>query len=322
MKALDIDALVDGVTRCDRVILARAITLVESQRAEDCDLAEALLMRLMNLASPPKAPIIGFSGMPGVGKSSLIETLGQRLLAMGKRLAVLAVDPTSPITGGSILGDKTRMEMLSRNANCFIRPSPSGLHKGGISRRTRDAASLCEAAGFDYVFIESVGVGQAEYNLASVCDYFIVLQLPGSGDDLQGIKKGILELADLIVINKADGATESLANLAQIEHQRALQLLGQEHVPVVLCSAHTGRGIDELLQMITAKTDPSTPAFHDRRQHQRLADLENELLALLKDRIHRDVLTSEQHRLSIDAIKAGTLPSRVGARRIFSGLVC
>lgn len=259
----------------ERSALAQGITLVESQLASDQNLAEELLNRC--LKSGRRAPIIGVSGMPGVGKSSFIEKLGLHWIADRRKVAVLAVDPSSPKTGGSILGDKTRMEELSRSSQSFIRPSPSGESHGGIARRTKDAAKLCEAAGYDIIIIESVGVGQAEYNLASACDFFLVMQLPGSGDDLQGIKKGILEMADAIVVHKADGQLRLLAETAKVEHERALQMLGTSHIPVFMCSSISGDGLLAIAQWIIERTNIATPAFDERRQREFMHDLKFEI---------------------------------------------
>jgi LAO/AO transport system kinase len=241
----DVDTLAEGVTGGDRRALARAITLVESARPEDRELGATLLERVASAAGG--AHRVGVSGTPGVGKSTFIEALGLHLIGAGHRVAVLAVDPSSPRTGGSILGDKTRMERLSRAPEAFIRPSPSGGELGGVARRTREAMLLCEAAGFDVVIVETVGVGQSEAAVADMVDTFALLLQPGSGDELQGVKRGVLELCDVLVINKADGELEEAAKRARKEYQRGLSLLRHgEGVGVHLVSALEERGLDAL----------------------------------------------------------------------------
>ena len=222
-RAQDIPALAKAVAAGDRRALARAITLVESARADHRGEADALLELLAG--SGREALRIGLSGTPGVGKSTFIEAMGCRLTAAGKKVAVLAVDPSSARTGGSILGDKTRMERLTREPNAFIRPSPSQTHLGGVARRTRDAVALCEAAGFDVVLIETVGVGQSETIVADMSDIFVLLLAPAGGDELQGVKRGIMEIADLILVNKADGDLKATAIRTAADYAGALRLM-------------------------------------------------------------------------------------------------
>lgn len=207
----------------DRRAIARTITRIESTRDADRDLGQAILDALV--AESGRAIRVGITGPPGVGKSTFVEALGLMLVEQGKRVAVLAVDPSSPVTGGSILGDKTRMERLSVRPEAFIRPSPSGGSLGGVAHRTREVMLLCEAAGFDVVLIETVGIGQSEVAVASMVDFFLVLLLPAGGDELQGIKKGVVELADALVVNKADGATAALADRTRHDYSGALSLL-------------------------------------------------------------------------------------------------
>src|SRR5437660_8733446 len=235
--------LADAVRGGDRRALARAITLVESTREDHRDDAITLLQALMPGAGV--AIRVGISGAPGAGKSTFIETLGLHLVDAGHRVAVLAVDPSSTRSGGSILGDKTRMEQLSRRPQAFIRPSPSGGTLGGVARRTREALLVCEAAGFDVVLVETVGVGQSEVAVASMVDLFLLLLAPGAGDELQGVKRGIVELADLIVVNKADGALIEAARHTASDYAHALHLVGQAGVQVLLASALEGTGIAE-----------------------------------------------------------------------------
>ncbi|HSN51974.1 MAG TPA: methylmalonyl Co-A mutase-associated GTPase MeaB, partial [Woeseiaceae bacterium] len=219
----DIAALAEGVTAGNRRVLAQAITLIESTRSDHRAAASALLERLMPKAG--NSIRLGISGIPGVGKSTFIEALGNHVIDAGHRVAVLSVDPSSAVSGGSILGDKTRMEELSRRDEAFIRPSPAGTTLGGVTRRSREAMILCEAAGFDVIIVETVGVGQSETKVADMTDMFLLLLLPGAGDELQGIKRGIVELADLILINKADDGLVELARRAAAEYRSALQLL-------------------------------------------------------------------------------------------------
>lgn len=220
---MDITELRDRILKQDRRALARAITLVESGRADHREQATALLDALRPAGR--EAIRIGLSGTPGVGKSTFIESFGMFLTAQGLRVAVLAVDPSSARSGGSILGDKTRMERLSRDKNAFIRPSPSQTHLGGVARRTREAVSLCEAAGFDVVLIETVGVGQSETVVAEMSDLFLLLLAPAGGDELQGVKRGIMEMADLILVNKADGDLKATATRTCADYAGALRLL-------------------------------------------------------------------------------------------------
>jgi LAO/AO transport system kinase len=247
-----IEDYVSGVLAGDRAVLSRAITLIESQSPLHEDLAQEVLQRLLPRAG--KAKRIGITGSPGVGKSTLIEALGCHLTGQGRAVAVLAIDPTSKRSGGSILGDKTRMENLSRQARAFIRPSPSGDTVGGVARRTRETMLLCEAAGFEVVLVESVGVGQSEVALRGMVDFFLLLLLPGAGDELQGIKRGIAEMADDILITKADGENRLRAEQARLEQQNALACL-QPATPgwktrAAICSARTGEGIPEAWERI------------------------------------------------------------------------
>jgi LAO/AO transport system kinase len=244
----------DGVTGGDRRALSKAITLLESRRPDHVELGRRVLEAVVPRAG--RAIRVGITGPPGVGKSSFIEALGTALIEKGHRLAVLAVDPTSPVSGGSILGDKTRMVALSQREEAFIRPSPSGGMLGGVAHRTREARILCEAAGFDVVIVETVGVGQSEFEVASMVDFFLVLLQPGAGDELQGIKKGVLELADMLVVHKADGDQLESARRARAEYAQAMKLLRAAHEPwqppVLVASSHTGQGILEVWDRILA----------------------------------------------------------------------
>lgn len=244
-------ALAERVINGDRRALAQAITLIESTRSDHRTAASTLLQNLMPHAG--NSIRLGISGVPGVGKSTFIEALGNHVIDAGHRVAVLTVDPSSAISGGSILGDKTRMELLSRRPQAFIRPSPAGKTLGGVTRRSREALILCEAAGYDVVIVETVGVGQSETRVADMTDMFVLLLLPGGGDELQGIKRGIMELADLILINKADDELQSLAGRSAAEYRNALRLLHPRssdwRVEVRTCSARDGDGIAETWQI-------------------------------------------------------------------------
>jgi LAO/AO transport system kinase len=274
----------------NRRALARAITLAESTRADHRAEAEALLATLLPHCG--KSIRIGISGAPGVGKSSFIETFGLSLVEQGHKVAVLAVDPSSRVSGGSILGDKTRMEDLSRHPSAFIRPSPAGRSLGGVARRTRECVLICEAAGFDVVIIETVGVGQSETAVAEMSDLFLLLLAPAAGDELQGIKKGIVELADLIVVNKADGALVEAANHAAADYRSAVHMIRPAspnwQVPVLTCSALTGDGIAKIWRKIndyrTTMTDSNE--FAERRADQAKSwmwsEIEENLIAALR----------------------------------------
>jgi LAO/AO transport system kinase len=271
VKRLSARAYVDGVRAGDRAILARAITLIESEQPAHAELAQEVLEAL--LPATGGAHRVGISGVPGAGKSTFIDALGTMLTSRGHRVAVLAVDPTSSVSGGSILGDKTRMSSLSIDPNAFIRPSPTSGTLGGVARKTRETILLCEAAGFDVVLVETVGVGQSETIVAGMVDFFVVLLIAGAGDELQGIKRGILEVADLLAINKADGDNRSRAMRAQASYQSALRLMRGDTVPpVVTCSALEKTGLSELwASVVQSRADlEASGAFQQRRQSQQV----------------------------------------------------
>lgn len=257
MKNLDPQHYIQGVLRRDRRLLARTITLIESSLPSDEELSRLVLDAL--LPHTGGALRLGITGLPGAGKSTFIESFGTLLTQKGYRTAVLAVDPSSPKTGGSILADKTRMEKLSANKKAFIRPSPSGKTLGGVARKTRETMLVCEAAGFDVVMVETVGVGQSEVTVASMVDFFLVLMIAGGGDELQGIKKGVLELADAVAVNKADGDNIERANMARRQYETAFHLLSPPYrswsPPVVTCSALTMDGLENILQIILEHRD-------------------------------------------------------------------
>jgi LAO/AO transport system kinase len=268
--------LAESLTRGGRRALAKAITLIESRRSDHRREADALLDALMPHTG--KALRVGISGVPGVGKSTFIEALGLYLIALGHRIAVLAVDPSSTLSGGSILGDKTRMEQLSVNAAAFIRPSPTSGTLGGVAEHTREALLLCEAAGFDVVIVETVGVGQSETAVAGMTDLFVLLQLPNAGDDLQAIKRGVMELADVVVINKADldddAATRAMAQITSALRVFGFHGRGEHHAaPVVKLSGLKGDGIDAFWAAVQGEVQRrrDSGAFEARRRAQRQA---------------------------------------------------
>jgi LAO/AO transport system kinase len=273
-RRLTVDAYEAGVVGGDRAVLAQAITLVESRGGQDQALAQELLTRL--LPRTGRSRRIGITGVPGVGKSTFIDLLGDTLCNDGHRVAVLAIDPSSSLSGGSILGDKTRMQRLSMNPAGYVRPSPSGLTLGGVARRTRETMLVCEAAGFDVVIVETVGVGQSETVVADMVDLFLVLLLPNAGDELQGIKKGLLELAEIVAINKADGAALPAARSAWRDVQAALRYTrgrASAWKPVaLLCSALTGDGLPELWQTCEAHRQAllTSGELESRRKEQQL----------------------------------------------------
>lgn len=265
---------VAGVLSGDRSMLARTITLIESNAPKHAALAEEVVQRLLPHAGGSIR--VGITGVPGVGKSTFIEALGCLLCKRGKRVAVLAVDPSSTLTRGSILGDKTRMEMLSREADCFIRPSPSGGTLGGVARKSRETILVCEAAGFDVVLVETVGVGQSETTVRSMVDFFLVLLLAGAGDELQGIKKGIIELADALLITKADGDNKQHAEAARIEFSRVLHFLSSPtphwRPEVLTCSSLDGAGIEAAWDVVERfrEAAESSGFFAEHRRKQTL----------------------------------------------------
>lgn len=308
-----IDQFVAGIRASDRVVLGKAITLVESTRTEHQRMAGTIISRL--LADNPVANTlrIAVTGAPGVGKSTFIEALGMHLVALGKRPAVLAIDPSSALSGGSILGDKTRMERLSASEQAFIRPSPSGDSLGGVARKTREAILLVEAAGFDTVIVETVGVGQSEIAAQRMTDLFLLMLLPGAGDELQGIKRGIVEMADVLVVNKSDGDRVQLANQARAHYLNATHLLPQKasswQPRVLACSAMENTGISEVWQCIEEfhTQTRKTGFFEENRRQQARFWLEDALEAGLKAKFYQDPRVKE----TLSVLEQEVLASRM-----------
>jgi len=324
-RELSSDDFVNGVAQGKRGVLARAITLIESSNEQHQRQAREVLTKLMPRTG--KALRLGLTGVPGVGKSTFTDRFGMRRINDGMKVAVLAVDPSSGVTGGSILGDKTRMAELGRHADAFIRPSPAGATLGGVASKTRETMLLCEAAGFDLIIIETVGVGQSETVVAEMTDVFLALMLPGAGDELQGIKRGLIELSDLLAVNKADGDRVNAAKMAAGEYRLALRCMQKRHpdwpTPVVTCSAATGDGLDHLWQQVTAYHDllKSDGSLDSRRQSQSLkwmwSQVDDRLRRLLRD--HPQV---RQMTESIEQqVKAGDLPATAAADRILDAFI-
>lgn len=321
-RHIDPDLLAGQLLGGDRRALARAITLVESRHEADRTAADILLQKI--LPRTGKAIRIGISGTPGVGKSSFIERFGLYLTGQGKKVAVLAIDPSSTLSGGSILGDKTRMEQLGRDANAFIRPSPSGGSLGGVARRTREAMLLAEAAGFDVVLVETVGVGQSETTVADMVDIFLLLLAPAGGDDLQGIKRGIMELADLVVVNKADGELLPKARLAAADYRMALHLMRPRHADwqpqVQMASALLNEGIDAVwttIEDFRSKLE-KTGAFQAQRRHQAEGWLWRELQDGLLDWLKHDPAVADELPKLQKAVSAGRITPHAAAKKILS----
>jgi LAO/AO transport system kinase len=316
----DISSLAAKLRAGDRATLARAITLVESKRADHQAQAHRLVQEL--LPETGKATRVGITGSPGVGKSTTIDTLGTYLTGNGHKVAVLAVDPSSTRTGGSILGDKTRMARLATDERAFIRPSPAAGTLGGVAAKTRETMLICEAAGFDVILIETVGIGQSETAVSDMTDFFLVLMLPGAGDELQGIKKGVVELADMIAVNKADGDNIKRARAAAGEYRAALHILTPRSPnwapPVTTYSALTGDGIAALWEKVQAHRQQvtATSEFAARRREQQV----KWMWAMLEDRIHLRLKTDAKLKARLLAIEKsvanGTLSPAVAVDEI------
>jgi LAO/AO transport system kinase len=315
-----IEDLAAGILRADRAMLARAITLVESTNPGHQAKARDLLQRL--LPNTGGAHRIGITGVPGVGKSTTIDQLGINLIAAGHRVAVLAVDPTSKRTGGSILGDKTRMNRLASHPDGFVRPSPTSGTLGGVTKKTRETMLLVEAAGYDVVIVETVGVGQSEVAVADMVDFFLVLLLPGGGDELQGIKKGIIEIADMIAINKADGDNVTRAERSAAEYRNALALLMPEspnwQPPVITMSGRDNIGLDALWQHIASHRQrlSATGEFAGRRSQQNVRWMHDMLRERLLDKIHSTPCIPETLAKVEAAVRDGSLTPAIAVDRV------
>ena len=304
----------------DRRSLAQAITLIESSRSEDRETA----IQLLDLLTPHAGQSIriGISGVPGVGKSTFIENFGNHIIDQGHKIAVLAVDPSSAISGGSILGDKTRMETLSKQTQAYIRPSPAGGTLGGVTRHTRETICIVEAAGFDVVVVETVGVGQSEIAVAEMTDIFMLMLLPGGGDELQGIKRGIIELADLVVVNKADGDLAAAAGRAAADYRNALSFLHPRHpdweVPVETCSALENKGLDTIWRIIERyrETMSTNGELDKSRAAQAKAWLWNETAETLIDTLKGSTFVHEQIAELEEAVASGKTSPWVAAHRL------
>src|SRR6516225_5946779 len=309
----EIGALIDGIRAGKRAVLARAITLIESRRLDHQKAARTLVQEL--LPDTGKAMRVGITGVPGAGKSTTIDALGSYLTARGHRVAVLAVDPSSVRTGGSILADKTRMARLAADPNAFIRPSPTAGTPGGVAAKTRESLLLCEASGHDVVLVETVGAGQSETAVADMTDFFLVLMLPGAGDELQGLKKGIVELADMIAVNKADGDNLKRAKAAAAEYRAALHILNPRSPnwspPVVTYSALTGDGVAGLWASVLDHRDRMTKAgeLDARRREQQV----KWMWAMLEDRVFARLKSDPALKAKLPRIEAAVAEGRMSA---------
>ena len=312
-RQLSLQDYIDGIVSCDRTILSRAITLVESNAPAHFDMAQQVIAGVLSRTGG--AARVGITGVPGAGKSTFIEALGTWLCDNGHKVAVLAVDPSSSVTRGSILGDKTRMEALSRNKNAFIRPSPSGGTLGGLTRKSRETLLLCEAAGYDVVLIETVGVGQSEVTVRDMVDFFMLLVITGAGDELQGMKKGVMELADAVVVNKADGANLTKAQSTRVEYDRILHYLRPATEGWITrahtCSSVTHDGIPELWGVIMSFMENvrASGMFAERRRHQVLSWVHS----MLEDHLLRNFYEDPAVRARIPEVEGRVVRGELAA---------
>jgi len=316
--------LIEGIQSGNRVVLSRAITLVESQQPGDIQQAEELLEAILPLTG--NSFRLGITGVPGVGKSTFIESFGTLLTEKGKKLAVLTIDPSSQRSKGSILGDKTRMEELSRNPHAFIRPSASGSTLGGVSGKTREVMLLCEAAGYDFIIIETVGVGQSETHVHGMVDFFLLLMLAGAGDELQGIKKGIMEMADAVVINKADGDNIKAAKRAKVEYQNALHLFPANPsgwIPQVkTCSSLDKSGLEDVFQMLLKFQEQVrvNGYFDKNRSDQQVSWFKENLNELLKISFFRKPEVKKLYEQKLKEVQEGKIPALNAAHEVINAI--
>jgi LAO/AO transport system kinase len=319
-----IKKLETGIRNGDRTMLGRAITLVESTKPEHQAQAQALIQAIMPLTG--NATRIGITGVPGAGKSTFIEAFGMHLIGLGRKPAILAIDPSSKLTKGSILGDKTRMQRLSIAPEAFIRPSPSSGALGGVAGKTRETILICEAAGFDTVIIETVGVGQSETQVSEMVDFFLLLMIAGAGDELQGMKRGIMEMADALVINKADGDNIAAAKRAAGDYKNALHLFPPSNsswIPqVATCSSLTGEGVADIWQTISQYTAQMQGNGHwqQKRKQQELFWFQEHLNQLLKERLYRNRQHQSQLHELEEQVKNGSINAYVAAWQFVDGL--
>lgn len=315
-----VSAYVEGILSGNRVLLSQAITLIESTRSDHQDLAQQIIEQC--LPHSGKSIRIGITGTPGVGKSTFIETFGMHITQEGKNVAVLAIDPTSQVSKGSILGDKTRMMHLSMNEKAFIRPSPAGDSLGGVARKTRESIILCEAAGFEVIIVETVGVGQSETAVHSMTDFFLLLLLPGAGDELQGIKRGIVEMADLVAVNKADGEREMMAKQAKVFYKNALHLFPSKEnqwIPqVVTCSALSKLGIADIWQLILdyQRFTQANNFFYENRKAQSTYWLHDTIEQSLKKQFYQDPSVQSHLKAIEQLVLEGKMSSFKGAEEL------
>ncbi|MCF0059451.1 methylmalonyl Co-A mutase-associated GTPase MeaB [Dyadobacter sp. CY356] len=317
---LTVEAYTQGILSGDRIILSRAITLIESKLRNDKILAKTVLENI--LPNSGKSIRVGITGVPGVGKSTFIEAFGKHITSLKKKVAVLTIDPSSKKTAGSILADKTRMEELARDPLAFIRPSASGLSLGGVARSTRETILLCEAAGYEIIIIETVGVGQSETLVKGMSDFFLLLMLAGAGDELQGIKKGIMEMADAVAINKADGANETAAELAVSEYQNALHLFPKSDsdfiTKVLTCSALEKFGISSIWELITEYQEATIKNgyFQKNRQAQNLEWMHDYIRQTLEDQFYENSIIKKAIATSENSVKEGNELPVAAAERL------
>jgi LAO/AO transport system kinase len=308
-KSFGVQDYLEGIRNKNRTVLSRAITLVESTNPDHQKMAQELIHLVLPMSGNSKR--IGISGTPGVGKSTFIEAFGKLLTSKNKSVAVLAVDPTSKVSGGSILGDKTRMNELAIDPLAYIRPSPSGESLGGVARRTREALLLCEAFGFDYVLIETVGVGQSETTVSQMVDLFIMLLQPGAGDDLQGIKRGILEVVDMVLVTKDDGDQQKIIQKAKHDYQMALQILRHDGKipPVLSCSSLTNSGFPEIYHLIETYFADQGPYILEKRNRQGIDWMWQLIQEGLKDLFKKEVGQEEINQFESLVLSKNKTPS-------------